>query len=242
MIGSTMPGAIDTAILLAAGEGSRLRSHQISKPLCPVGGTSLLAHAIHRLHRAGLSRVLVVTGYRGDLVERHVASASWPIEIRIVANTDWHLPNGISALAAAEALAGAPALLAMGDHLVEPEIYRRLRDAGAGPGLRLGTDRRLDSDLVDPLDVTRVLTEGNRIAALGKEMERYDAYDVGIFAVGPAFFDALSGLAAPSITDGVRALIPGDKAEIVDCTGLRWIDVDDPPALAKAEAIDAASW
>ena len=53
---------------------------------------------------------------------------------------------------------------------------------------------------------------------------------------GPPFSMRCPTLAAPSITEAVRALVIRDAAEIVDCSDLDWIDVDDPKALAAAEA------
>lgn len=226
---------IDTAVLLAAGEGSRLRGVAASKPLCPVGGTPLIDHAIERMAAAGIARVVVVLGYRAGDIRAHLASREWPVAIETVRTPDHRQPNGVSVLAARAAVAGE-ALLAMCDHLVSPALYRRMAEAGAGEGLRLGIDRRLGHDWVDPLDVTRVATEGDAIVAIGKELEPHDCYDTGVFAIGPALFEALAGLDAPSLTEGVRILAARGMAKAVDCSDLDWIDVDDPPALAKAES------
>ena len=57
-----------------------------------------------------------------------------------------------------------------------------------------------------------------------------------MFAIGPALFAALATLRTPSLSEGVRVLAQDGQARVVDCTGLDWIDVDDAPALAKAEA------
>ena len=227
---------IDTAVLLAAGAGTRLRDAAESKPLCKVAGKPLIDHAIERLARAGITRVIVTTGYRAEAIEAHLASRSWPVSVETARTLDWRQPNGVSALAAAPLLAGAETLLAMCDHLVEPELYARMAAAGAGDGLQLGIDRRLGHPWVDPLDVTFVATEGDRIVAIGKEMAPHDCYDTGVFAVGSAFFAALDDLVAPSITEAVRALILENRASIVDCSDLDWIDVDDPKALAVANA------
>jgi choline kinase len=226
---------IDTAILLAAGAGTRLRSAADSKPLCPVGGKPLIDHAIERMAVAGISRVIVITGYRAEAIEAHLASRDWPATVETARSADWRQPNGVSALAAAPLLDGAESLLAMCDHLVSPDLYARMARAGAGTGLNLGIDRRLGHPWIDPLDVTFVATEGDRIVAIGKEMEPHDCYDTGVFAVGQPFFDALAGLEAPSITEAVRALVANGEAGVVDCSDLDWIDVDDPKALAAAE-------
>ena len=226
---------ITTAILLAAGEGSRLRSAAPSKPLCHVGGRALIDHAIAGLAEAGLMRVVVVLGYEADRIEAHLAARQWPIAVETVRTSDHRLPNGVSVLAAEAAVAGEDAVLAMCDHLVEPALYARVAQAGAGGGARLAIDRRITSDLVDLDDVTCVRTEGEAIAAIGKHLADYDAFDTGVFAIGPALFAALNSLPAPSLTEGMRVLAAHGTALTVDCSDLDWIDVDDPAALDKAE-------
>ena len=227
---------IRTAILLAAGEGSRLREAGPSKPLCPVGGVALLDHALKGLAQAGLGRAIVVTGYRADGVEAHLAGRNTPLPVETVRTPDWRLPNGVSARAAGALVGVQPALLAMCDHLVDPALYRRMADAGAGQGLRLGVDRRLGHPWIDPDDVTCVETDGTRIVAIGKGIEPHNAYDTGVFAVTTPFFDVLERLESPSISMAVGVLAEYRRAETVDCSDLDWIDVDDPRAMAQAAA------
>lgn len=226
---------IETAILLAAGEGSRLRPVAPLKPLCPVAGRPLIDHAILGMARAGLKQVIVVLGYGADPIRAHLAAGEWPIHVETVEVRDYRLPNGVSVLAAEERVAGQEALLAMCDHLVEPDLYRRVAEAGASGGLRLAVDRRIESDWVDLDDVTRVRTDGERIAAIGKGLAPYDCFDTGVFAIGAGLFAALRKFENPSLTDGVRALAGEGRALALECTGLRWIDVDDPAALEMAE-------
>ncbi|MDT8759464.1 NTP transferase domain-containing protein [Sphingomonas psychrotolerans] len=228
------PG-ITTAILLAAGEGSRLRSAAASKPLCHVGGRPLIDRAIHGLAEAGLQRVVVVLGYEAEAIEAHLAARDWPIAVETVRTSDYRQPNGVSVLAAEAAVAGGEALLAMCDHLVEPALYARVAQAGAGGGARLAIDRGIHSDLVDLDDVTCVRTQGEAITAIGKHLPDYDAFDTGVFAIGGALFAALHTLPAPSLTEGMRVLAAQGSALTVDCSDLAWIDVDDPAALDKAE-------
>src|SRR3546814_3617609 len=85
----------------------------------------------------------------------------------------------------------------MCDHLVDPALYRRMAEAGAGQGLRLGVDRRLGHPWIDPDDVTCVEADGTRIVAIGKGIEPHNAYDTGVFAVTTPFFDVLERLESP---------------------------------------------
>lgn len=226
---------IDTAILLAAGQGSRLRDTAPSKPLCPIAGVPLIDRALASLTAAGIARAVVVTGYRAEAIEAHLAAREWPIAVKTVRTPDWQQPNGVSALAAVGHVSD-DALLAMCDHLVVPALYARLAETGARDGLTLGIDRRLGHAWIDPEDVTCVATEGDRIRAIGKGLGPHDCYDVGVFAVSSAFFEALRKLPAPSITEGVRLLAARNLAFVTDCSDLDWIDVDDARALAQAEA------
>ncbi|GAA0660963.1 choline kinase [Sphingomonas insulae] len=225
---------IATGLLLAAGQGSRLRSVTPFKPLCPVAGRALIDHALDSMAAAGLTRVVVTLGYGADAIAAHLAARSWPVEVLTVM-ADWHQPNGVSALAARALIGPEGAVMAMCDHLVLPRHYRRLAKAGAGDGLRLGIDRRLGHAWVDPLDVTCVATHGDAIVGIGKELEPHDCYDTGVFAISHRFFDALETLDSPSLTEGVRILAAEGSAKIVDCSDLDWLDVDDAPAFAHAE-------
>lgn len=225
---------LTTGLLLAAGAGSRLRGVAPYKPLCAVAGRALIDHALEGMAAAGLTRAVVSLGYGADAIAAHLAERRWPLAVAAV-TTDWHQPNGVSALAARAWIGDAGAVLAMCDHLVEPDHYRRLAEAGPGEGLTLGIDRRLGHPWVDPLDVTCVATAGDRIVGIGKGLAPHDCYDTGVFAVGPRFFDALAGLENPSLTEGVRVLAADGGARVVDCSDLAWIDVDDAPAFAHAE-------
>jgi choline kinase len=130
-------------------------------------------------------------------------------------------------------------LLMMADHLFEPAIVAATIAAPDAP-LTLAIDRRLDNPLVDLDDVTRVRTAGDRIVGIGKHLAVYDAFDCGVFAVDGRFHDALRAVVASggtgSISAGVEALAVDGDARVVDVGDTWWLDVDDPRALAQAEA------
>lgn len=56
------------AIILAAGEGTRLRPHTLDRPKCLVelAGRPLLAYQMASLEAAGIHDIAIVTGYRAD--------------------------------------------------------------------------------------------------------------------------------------------------------------------------------
>ena len=92
---------ITTAVILAAGRGSRLapsgRSETYSKPLISVAGTTLLERTIAGCREAGARRILVVTGFRADRVAACAEAASRG-DIEVVYNAEWQRANGLSLL------------------------------------------------------------------------------------------------------------------------------------------------
>lgn len=223
------------AIVLAAGFGSRLRSHASSKPLALVAGRPLLLHTALRLAEAGINDVTVVLGHRAEEVAAALAGWNLPLAMRTVTVADPALPNGVSALAAAPFIASR-ALLVMADHLVDPALYRAVAEAHVEDGaLLLGVDRRTGHTWIDEDDVTRVRTEGDAIVAIGKHLEPFNGYDTGVFSVGTSLFDVLAGLSAPSLSQGVATLAASGLARAVETGDGAWLDVDDARALEIAE-------
>ena len=61
------------AIVLAAGKGTRMKS-ELPKVLVPVAGRPMVRYVIDALRAAGVERIVVVVGYRADLVRAELAS------------------------------------------------------------------------------------------------------------------------------------------------------------------------
>ena len=67
---------IENAILLSAGQGSRLLPLTAERPKCLIefSGRSLIGWQIEMLARGGVKRIDVVTGFMTDLVDAHLAA------------------------------------------------------------------------------------------------------------------------------------------------------------------------
>ena len=66
---------IDTAMILAAGRGERLRplTDSLPKPLIPVAGTSMLDRSVERLHAHGVRTLVVNVHHLGEKIAAHLA-------------------------------------------------------------------------------------------------------------------------------------------------------------------------
>jgi glucose-1-phosphate cytidylyltransferase len=80
-------------VILCGGRGTRLQEHtkSIPKPMVEIGGRPILWHVIQIYLAQEFRRFVLLTGYRGEQVERFVGGQIWPAETEITC-----LPTGDS--------------------------------------------------------------------------------------------------------------------------------------------------
>ncbi len=103
---------IDTAMVLAAGHGTRMRplTDDRSKAMVEVGGTSLIDHMLDRLQEAGIKRAVVNIHAHADNLEAHLKTRTNGPEIIISDERDMLLETGGGMVKALDLLGKAPVL------------------------------------------------------------------------------------------------------------------------------------
>ncbi|MFQ5890538.1 MAG: NTP transferase domain-containing protein [Gemmatimonadota bacterium] len=228
---------IADAVVLAAGDGTRLTSHT-PKQLLPLLGVPLLARTLFTLEEAGLETAHVVVGYQAEKIRREIERIGrLNIEVRWLYNDQWRKSNGLSALAA-EAVLRGPFILTMADHLFDPAVVIALTEnVHRLQGIDLAVDYRIDG-VLDLEDATKVQVESDHIVAIGKALPTYDAIDTGVFLASPALFAALRASCEDgdaALSDGVQKLAAAGMARATDIGDRMWYDVDTPEDVAEAE-------
>jgi len=102
----------DTAMVLAAGLGTRMRalSGNLPKPLVPVAGRALIDHVLDRLAAAGVRRAVVNVHYLADQLVAHLAPRTAPV-VAISDERDRLLDSGGGVLKALPQLGTEPFLI-----------------------------------------------------------------------------------------------------------------------------------
>ncbi|TAK46690.1 MAG: nucleotidyltransferase family protein [Xanthobacteraceae bacterium] len=132
-----MPPAPTTAMVLAAGLGTRMRPLTATrpKPLVSVAGKTLLDHGLDKLAAAGVATAIVNVHYLADQIERHVAARTAP-RVKISDERDAILGTGGGLVRALPLLGPAPFFLLNSDTLwidgARPNLAR-LADAFEAP-------------------------------------------------------------------------------------------------------------
>lgn len=78
--------AVNTAIILAGGLGTRLRSvvPELPKPMAPVGGRPFLEHQLDYWIGQGVTRFVISVGYRHELITGHFGDSYRGVSIAYV--------------------------------------------------------------------------------------------------------------------------------------------------------------
>jgi len=240
-----MKKPISDAVILMAGSGSRLRrsGEKSPKPLLLLAGRPLISYTLDLLAKAGVKTVHAVIGFESDSLRAGV-EALMPANIDLIwiENREWQKQNGISMLAAAGSLK-TPFILTMGDHIFEDSIADLLLRTSNVDELTVAVDRKLDL-IFDLDDAMKVKTRGDRVVAIGKQLEKYDAIDTGLFVCSRDIFDYLERAKRDgdcSLADGVRLMAGVGKVRAVDIGNAWWQDVDSTETLEHARKLIATS-
>lgn len=110
---------IDTAMLMAAGLGKRMRPLTATrpKPLVKVAGKPLMDHALDRLEAGGIRRVIVNVHYLADTVEAHLKARRCGMEFIVSDERAKLLETGGGLVKAKPLLGDAPFICANSDNL-----------------------------------------------------------------------------------------------------------------------------
>src|SRR6266576_5898010 len=230
---------ISEAVILMAGEGSRLRGFDktLLKPFVPVLGRPLICYTIDALIHAGIKKASFIVGYQtARMIEAVKQLIPSKIEPCFIENRDWQKQNGVSLLTAANQVT-PPFLLTMSDHLFDRSIVDLLTRDAVLDQLNVAIDRKLNS-IFDVDDAMKVQTRGGQILKIGKDLTVYDGIDTGLFVSPLKIFDYLERVKRNgdcSLADGVRSMASEGKARAVDIGNAWWQDIDTPEMLAQAE-------
>lgn len=112
------------AIILAAGKGSRLKdlTNNQTKSMVKVNGMSMIERLLKQLDSKGLSRIILVDGYKADVLEEYIKTLNIETEIEFITNTDFDKTNNIYSLQLTQNLWNDDTVLFESDLIFEDNI------------------------------------------------------------------------------------------------------------------------
>ena len=216
------------AIILAAGQGTRMRS-RLPKVLHPICGRPMIHHVLSALARSGVVLPVVVTGHGADAVEAQVAG---------LASCVRQEPQRGTADAVRVALAAVPddateILVTMGDvPLLEAELFTRLVELRAATSAAVAL---VSARMGDPTGYGRMVRGADGGAVAIVEERDADPATLATNEVNAATY----AFDAPWLRDAIGRVEASASGELY-LTDLVAIAVADGRAVAVLEAPDAA--
>jgi len=236
------------AIILSAGQGSRLGHLVDERPKCLIdfNGRPLLDRQLDTLEANGVHEVVVVTGFHDDRVEEALAKRSGGPNVRTIFNPFFKVADNTGSLYMAREELSGDCLVWNGDTLVSNALMKRVV-ANDRSGICVTIDRK---DSYDDDDM-KVVEEDGRLKAIGKrlDLETVNAESIGLlsFRAGGAerFREAIEhALRTPEGTTiwylrVIHHLAQSSDVWTFDINGEEWGEVDFPPDVEAARELTA---
>jgi dTDP-glucose pyrophosphorylase len=231
--------SVKKAVILAAGRGTRMRelTDDLPKPMIPVRGKPILQHIVEGMRSAGITEVLLVVGYREDVVrdffgtgEKFGVAVSYERQV-VQDGTGRVVELGKSFTG------GDPFLLSYGDILLDPRNYGVL----ASPG-----DEEAIVSVKHSEDVSKggavFVDEAFNLVDLREKPKPGEPtspwYNAGVYMFRPSIYEFTARLEKSprgeyELTDAIRAqALSGSRVRAYELQG-DWADVRDPEVLAE---------
>jgi glucose-1-phosphate thymidylyltransferase len=203
--------AVETAVVLAAGEGTRLRplTEHRPKPMLPAATRPILTVVLDALVEAGVTDLHVVVGYGRDRVQDAVGATHRGVPVHYHGQAQ-RLGTGHALLQAAGVLPER-FLVVNGDEVVDADLVRAVRETHDGT-------TPVTLAVVESAEAPRygaVRLDGDRVTELVEKPGEgaYRFLNVGVYAVEASVLDAVRETPRRDgelrITDAIARLVDG---------------------------------
>ncbi len=222
------------AIILAAGEGSRMRplTAKMPKVMLPIAGRPLLEQIVLRAQAAGLDSFVLVVGYGADSVRSHFGDGS-SLGVRIdYAVQDRQLGTG-HALMAAESQADDRFMVLNGDVLPDVGSLKEMAAGGMAVSAIKVDDPKRYGVFVQEEGIFRSVVEKS-------DNPPSNLANAGIYLFNRSIFDDLRALPLSErgeyeLTDALNRAASGEPIRIVELDS--WLEIGRPWDILAANEI-----
>jgi choline kinase len=241
---------MDKAIILSAGQGSRLGHLVDDKPKCLIdfAGRTLLDRQLDTLDSNGVGEAVVVTGFHDELVNESIARRSGGPRVRTIYNPFYKVADNLGSLFMAREELRGDCLVWNGDTLVSDSLMARVVGNGRD-GICVTIDRK---SAYDEDDMKVVVADDGRLEAIGKRIAKgVNGESIGLLAFrgegSERFLEAIErDIRTPEGTTiwylrVIHHLAENSTVWTFDIEGEEWGEVDFPRDVERARNL-AAGW
>jgi len=229
---------VSTAVVLAAGEGTRLRplTHNRPKPMLPAANRPILEYVFDALVDT-VDRIVVVVGYKHDRVQGHFGPSYRGVDLTYV-HQEKQLGSG-HALLQARDVVDEPMVVLNGDRVIDTHIVDDVVAAFESEG-----DPTMSVlERPETSQYGAVTMHGDDVVELVEkpDSDEYRLINAGIYAFSPTIFEAIAATDREAgelaLTETLVEVMERDRIRGVRTEGM-WVDATYPwDLLAVAEEV-----
>jgi choline kinase len=232
------------AVILAAGQGTRIREVHGERPKCliGVGQHTILDHQIESLVKAGIRKIAVVVGYEKHQILNHLRfrRRALTYSVECIENHEFQDTNNIYSLwKARHWIDGASFVCLNADVIFHSGILHHALKSDAPAAM-----------IVDPEwrdETMKVVISGDRVVRMHKRIEKseFSGTYIGVTVFARSIVRKLfsridqlihSGRSNEFFNAAVQELVDqGTHVGFSSTTGLPWAEIDDPADLQFAK-------
>ena len=231
------------AIILAAGEARRIRPLTVDTPKCllQVGDKAIIDYQIDNLKSAGITQVIVVTGFMAEKLEQHLTTNHPDIAWTFIRSTEYQKTYPAHGLWLAKEFLKDTVLYLNADVICHPEIISGVVTS------EHDSITAIQRSAWDEEEVNVILKDdSSQIAEMGKYIAKTlnDGEFIGVTKIGKAFgpelikvldmfveYEEFKKFAADAINLTIQR---GHAMHALDVTHLPAIEIDTPEDLSEA--------
>jgi bifunctional UDP-N-acetylglucosamine pyrophosphorylase/glucosamine-1-phosphate N-acetyltransferase len=226
------------AVVLAAGEGTRMRplTSSVPKVMLPIANKPMLEHIVDAAIEAGIEGFVFITGYHEDTIKEYFGNGEkWGVTIHHV-HQEEQLGTA-NAIACATGHVEGSFIVLNGDVLVSPSHIKRMIEREEDAVI---TVKKVEN----PSDFGVIETEEDRVSKIIEKPENppTDLANAGIYLFRESIFELiektpLSPRGEYEITDSLQMLIDSSDNVGYELLEEEWIDIGRPWDLLDANKV-----
>jgi glucose-1-phosphate thymidylyltransferase len=215
------------AVVLAAGEGSRLKPFTATRPkvMIPVGNKPILEYVVNALQESGIIDIVMVVGYKREKIMDHFGDGhKWGVNITYV--EQFQQLGTAHALRQASHLIKDHFLVINGDTVIDASAIKEIMRHQA-------SDAVMMTVTVDKVQKYGVVQTHNNLVKSIDEKPKYkeagNTVNAGLYCFSPRIFDFLEYMDISErgdyeITDAIKKMIQGGVSVRAVHTSATWMD------------------
>ncbi len=245
------------AIILAAGQGTRLRPLTNDRPKCMVKfkNKPIIDYIVETMHSSKILNIKIVTGYKHDVLEKHLSKYE---NISFYHNKDFQNTNMLHSLWYAKSEFDDDVVISYSDIIYSKDILQKLMESPYDISVIIDKkwldlwSLRMEDPLQDAESL--MLDSDDNILEIGKKVNSYDKIQgqyIGLLKISKkiwpdilGFYDTLSGklgIKNMYMTDFLQELINQGFTVKATPTYEKWLEIDSVYDLVEYKFIDLST-